>query len=61
MLPSIPNVPPSGRLSNLLDDPLTKAMGAPIGDITEAWEAKHMRSRQRCQEHGVEKDASSSV
>ena len=41
-------------LSGLLNDPMTKAMGAPVDDITEAWEAKHLKTCLRCQEYSVE-------
>jgi hypothetical protein len=32
---------------------MTHACGAPVDDIVEGWEAKHMRTDQRCQEYGT--------
>jgi hypothetical protein len=40
-------------MSSLLDDPMTKAMGAPVDDIVEGFEARHMKACQRCQEYGT--------
>jgi len=40
-------------LHSLLNDPLTHAMGAPIDDIIEGFEQKHMRTCMRCQEYGT--------
>ena len=40
-------------MSSLLNDPMTKAMGAPTDEIIEGFERKHMKGCQRCQEYGT--------
>ena len=37
----------------LHDDPMTSAMGAPVGDIEEAFERRHRVTCDRCKEYGV--------
>jgi hypothetical protein len=40
-------------LHSLLDDPMTHAIGAPVDDIVDDWEARHLRKCARCQEFGT--------
>ncbi len=39
--------------SNLFDDPMTDAMGAPTDDIMEGFERRHRSKCPRCQEYGA--------
>jgi hypothetical protein len=39
--------------SNLFDDPMTAAMGAPTDDIMEGFERKHRVTCKRCQLFGA--------
>lgn len=48
--PSCPKVKKFRQELN--DDPMTEAMGAPVGDITEGWERKHITGCKRCREYG---------
>ena len=36
----------------ILDDPMTEAMGAPVDDIFEDFDRKHVSHCRRCQEYG---------
>ena len=38
---------------NLLNDPLTNAMSAPVDEILEAFENKHRQTCTRCREYGM--------
>lgn len=38
----------------LVEDPMTSAMGAPVGEFIDAFEKKHRASCTHCQEHGAE-------
>ena len=38
---------------SLYGDPMTQAMGAPVGDISEDFERKHRATCTRCQEYGA--------
>jgi hypothetical protein len=40
-------------MSNLFDDPMTEAMGAPTDDICEGFARKHRAKCKRCQEFGA--------
>ena len=40
-------------VDGLMDDPMTHAMGAPVDDIMEGFEAKHRGDCKRCQEYGA--------
>jgi len=40
-------------MSSLLDDPMTKAMSAPVDDIVEGFERRHRAKCARCQEYGA--------
>jgi hypothetical protein len=35
------------------DDPMTKAMGAPVDEIMEDFEKKHRKTCKQCQEYGL--------
>ena len=37
----------------LFDDPMTEAMGAPVDDIVDGFEAKHRVKCKRCQAYGA--------
>ena len=37
----------------LYNDPMTKAMGAPVDDIEEGFASKHRVDCKRCQEYGA--------
>jgi hypothetical protein len=37
----------------LFEDPMTKAMGAPVDDILEGFQRSHKRKCKRCQEYGA--------
>ena len=37
----------------LFNDPMTSAMGAPVDEIMESYEAKHISSCARCREYGA--------
>jgi hypothetical protein len=42
------------RFINMLyDDPMTKAMGAPVDEIVEAYEQRHRALCERCSQYGV--------
>lgn len=38
---------------SLLDDPMTEAMGAPVGEIMEDFERKHRAECERCQAYAA--------
>ena len=38
---------------SLVNDPMTKAMGAPVGDIMDDFERKHRAKCVRCQAFGA--------
>ncbi len=38
---------------SLLNDPMTEAMGAPVDEILEGFEARHRKDCKRCQEFGA--------
>lgn len=38
---------------SLLNDPMTEAMGAPVDEILEAFEARHRQTCERCREFGA--------
>jgi hypothetical protein len=38
----------------LYGDPMTAAMGAPVGDISQGFDNSHRAGCERCQEYGVE-------
>lgn len=39
--------------SALFNDPMTKAMGAPVDDIMEDFEQRHRLKCKQCQEYGA--------
>lgn len=39
--------------SDLMEDPMTEAMGAPVDDIMDGFERKHRATCTRCQEYGA--------
>ena len=49
--PSCPKVKRYYRV--LTEDPMTKAMGAPVDEIMEHFERKHKAKCKRCQKFGV--------
>jgi hypothetical protein len=52
--PLDPDCPEARRFVRaLLNDPMTKAMGAPVDEIIEGFERRHRRRCKRCQEYGV--------
>ena len=52
--PLDPNCPKVYKfMSELFNDVMTEAMGAPTDDICEGFERSHRRHCQRCQEYGA--------
>lgn len=41
-------------MSELYNDPMTQAMGAPVDDIVEGFENKHRSKCERCRYYGAE-------
>lgn len=51
--PVDPNCPEvASFMSSLFDDPMTRAMGAPVDDICESFERKHRAKCAHCREFG---------
>jgi hypothetical protein len=52
--PLDPECPDANAFTNsLLGDPMTKAVGAPIGDIMVDFNRKHLGECVRCREYGA--------
>ena len=52
--PLDPDCPEVSRFSSdLFDDPMTEAMGAPTDEIMEGFERRHRSKCKRCQEFGA--------
>lgn len=49
--PACPEVKEYSR--TLMDDPMTRAMGAPVDEILEDWANIHRQKCQRCKEYGL--------
>jgi hypothetical protein len=53
-IPLDPNCPAATEyICCLVDDEMTKAMGAPVDEILEDFERRHRLKCKRCQEYGA--------